>query len=354
MALAAALILSLPATSAASSEGLRVRGNELVFGADRRQVVQLRGVSRSGTEYACIGGWGFFQSPHPGQIDSPTMISAMASWDINVVRIPLNEDCWLGVNAPQRYSGRRYRSIIERYVAALNRDHLFVILDLHWAAPGRVRATQQLPMADADHAPAFWRSVASAFRSNPDVLFDLYNEPYGIGWSCWLHGCVIQASGSVPAYRSAGMQQLVGAVRSAGAHQPLLLGGLDHSSVLSEWLAHEPRDPDHALVADQHSYGVIGACDSYCLAEVAATARRVPVVFGELGETDCGDSYIDEAMRWADEHGIGYLGWAWDATDDGWSCTGGPSLITNYSGTPTPYGAGFLDHFRALGTPVRP
>jgi hypothetical protein len=69
---------------------------------------------------------------------------------------------------------------------------------------------------------------------------------------------------------------------------------------------------------------------------------------GELGETDCAQSYIDSMMAWDDAHGISYLGWAWDATDNGWSCTGGPSLITSYDGEPTAYGIGFRDHFRAL------
>src|ERR1700761_3731896 len=68
-ALTAALALALPATGAAANRGLRVRGNKLVFGRGHGRVVQLRGVSRSGTEYACIGGWGFFDSPHPDRID---------------------------------------------------------------------------------------------------------------------------------------------------------------------------------------------------------------------------------------------------------------------------------------------
>lgn len=353
LVLAAAAIL--PATAgAASGGGLRVRGNRLVFGAGRGRVVQLRGVNRSGTEYACIQGWGFFDSPHANRIDSPAMIRAMVSWDIDVVRIPLNEDCWLGVNAPARYSGQRYRSMIERYVAALHRAHLFAVLDLHWAAPGSVKATGQLPMADADHAPAFWRSVARTFRFDHDVIFDLYNEPYGIGWHCWLDGCTIPANGSVPAYRSAGMQQLVNAVRGTGAGQPLLLGGLSYSSVLDGWLAHEPHDPDHALVAAEHSYGPSGACDSDCLRAVASTGKHVPVLFGELGDTDCAHGYIDSAMRWADAHRIGYLGWAWDATASGWSCAKGPALITNYGGAPTPFGVGLRNHLRALGPPVRP
>ena len=36
------------------------------------------------------------------------------------------------------------------------------------------------------------------------------------------------------------MQQLVDAVRSTGATQPLLLGGEDYASDLSQWLAHDP------------------------------------------------------------------------------------------------------------------
>ena len=221
----AALIFSLAAGAPGASAALRVRGNALVDGAGRGHVVQLRGVNRSGLEYACIQGWGFFDSPHPERIDDPAMIRAMTSWDINVVRIPLNEDCWLGLGTPPGRGGTPYRRIVERYVAALHQAGLYVILDLHWAAPGATKATGQTHMADADHSPAFWRSIAATFKGDHAVLFDLFNEPFGITWGCWLHGCQIQASGAFPAYRSAGMQQLVDAVRSTGATQPLMLGG---------------------------------------------------------------------------------------------------------------------------------
>jgi hypothetical protein len=40
-----------------------------------------------------------------------------------------------------------------------------------------------------------------------------------------------------------------------------------------------------------------------------------------------------------------YLAWSWNANDDG---AGGPQLIMDYSGTPTPYGAGFRSHLQAL------
>ena len=54
-------------------------------------------------------------------------------------------------------------------------------------------------------------------------------------------------------------------------------------------------------------------------------------------------------LPWADRHGISYLGWTWDAVAPGsWTCGGGPSLIENYEGKPTPFGIGFRNHLRAL------
>jgi len=70
----------------------------------------------------------------------------------------------------------------------LTADNVIVILDLHWNNSGTNQANSQEPMPDLNHAPAFWTSVATAFKSNPSVIFDLYNEPYPTSWSCWLNG----------------------------------------------------------------------------------------------------------------------------------------------------------------------
>jgi Cellulase (glycosyl hydrolase family 5) len=342
-----------PARAPTSATGLRVVGNRLVFGPRRGKIVRLRGVSRSGLEYRCIEGAGFFESPHPYRIDTRAMIRVMLSWDINVVRVPLNEDCWLGFNTRPGLGAAPYRRIVAKYVHALNAAGLFVILDLHWAAPGSYRADKQDPMADAEHAPAFWSSVARTFRKDHELIFDLYNEPFGIDWPCWRDGCYSAPYSNYPGYQTAGMQQLVDAVRSTGATQPLMLGGIAAALDMSQWLDYEPADPLHQLIASEHTYGGQSPCDSSCLAAVAATAREVPVVFGEMGEMDCADDYVDPLMRFADSHWIGYLAWAWDGRP-GWGCKGGPSLIVNYTGTATRYGAGYRAHLRALGVPVRP
>jgi endoglucanase len=90
--------------------GLRVSGNELLDG--NNDVVHLHGVNRSGTEYACVQGWGIFDGPNDA-----ASIRAIASWNVNIVRVLLNEDCWLDINgiAPQ-YAGANYRKAILDYV----------------------------------------------------------------------------------------------------------------------------------------------------------------------------------------------------------------------------------------------
>jgi len=149
---------------------------------------------------------------------------------------------------------------------------------------------------------------------------------------------------------AAGMQQLVTTVRAAGATQPIMVGGLNWAGDLSDWLAYEPVDPLHQLIASVHIYN-FSEDDTVASwnATIAPVAAKVPVVTGELGENDCADGFIDQYMTWADSVGVSYLGWTWDATDTGWSCSNGPALITDYDGAATSFGVGLQAHLLGLG-----
>src|SRR3989475_10412990 len=196
-------------------------GNHLIKGSG--QTIRLLGVNRSGTEYACIQGWGPFDGP-----SDATWVAAMAAWHLNAGRIPRNGDCWLTINGVNpSYGGAAYQSAIQSYVNLLHQYGLYAILDLHWNAPGTTKATGQQVMPDADHAPAFWTSVATVFKSDPAVLFDLYNEPPHGSWACWLHGR------TSPGWQTPGRQSLCTDARSTGAIQPIMIGGLAWSNDLS-------------------------------------------------------------------------------------------------------------------------
>jgi hypothetical protein len=326
--------------------GLHVEGNHLVYNG---KTTRLLGVDHSGSEYACIsgGGYGIFEGPDPD-----TIAAAILTWGhVNAVRVPLNEDCWLGINGvATQYGGATYQQAIVDYANKLHAHGLFTIVDLHWNAPGTNKATGQLPMADKEHGVPFWTSVATAFKGDGMTVFDLYNEPYlstsnaqtSDPWACWKSGCTIQPGNGIGStWPSAGMQDLVTAVRSAGATNVIMLGGLAYSDDLSGWLAHLPTDPLNQIAASFHLYNFNSCINQTCWDSViGAIAKQHPVVTGEIGENDCGHAFIDTYMPWADTNGVSYLGWTWNT----WNCNSGPALITDYDGGATGFGQGLKAH----------
>ena len=340
-------------TSAAPQ--LHVSGNKLV-NASGTQVV-LHGVNRSGTEYACVQGNGIFDGPN-----DQASITAMKSWGpVNAVRVPLNEACWNAESyVNSAYAGTNYINAIKSYVSLLNTNGIVAILDLHWtdgtytgpsAGCSSAQATCQKPMPDSAQAIPFWTSVANTFKGNDAVIFDLFNEPYAsratgnttTGWQCWETGSPCTGI----SYPVAGMQQMINAVRGAGANNVIMLGGEEYSNDLTSWLQYEPTDPDHNLVASWHSYNFNTCSSQSCwTSQIAPVIASVPVVAGEIGENDCAGTYINPLTTWLESQKTSFLAWTWDNWSGG--CSSGPTLITDYTGTPTNYGAAYKAILQAL------
>jgi endoglucanase len=351
---------AIPSRAIHGLPGLHVQGRYIVDSHGKS--LRLIGVNRSASEFKCIQlgtstslGWGIFDGP----VDMASARS-IAAWHTNTVRIPLNEDCWLGINhVSPRYGGAAYRIAIKRYVHVLHRVGLYVILDLHWNAPGKARAASQQPMPDLDHSPAFWKSVATTFKHDPNVVFDLYNEPFLYTsylvdpnedfWTCWRDGCTLNQylTGGTPytkghAWKAAGMQTLVNAVRGTGASNLILVAGLDWANDVSGWATNAPFDPVHNMAVSWHSYPGETCSQETCWSQIVAPlARKIPVVVGETGDNVCSSATYDPTfLPWADLHNLSYLGWTWNTWQD---CKN--ILIKDYGGTPTGhYGQYFHDH----------
>ncbi len=347
--------------------GVRVSGNHLVDASGA--AVSLAGVNVSGTEFACDQGggptnrgWSIYGDQ---PLDRLATFQAISGWRMRVVRVPLNEDCWLGINGVNpAYAGLNYQSAIRTEVSLINRAGMIAILDLHWNSPGAYAAVAQQPMPDADHSVDFWRSVAGAYRTDPAVIYDVYNEPYLYGaqfsvpaqdpWRCWLNGCSLNqfvSAGQVGpggvttgyqtkyTWQTAGMQTLITAIRQAGAAQPILVNGLDWSNDDSGWLAHRPNDPLAQIIVGAHIYPGESCQRSSCWDSVfTAIDRLYPVLVGETGDhSNSAASFLPTLLPYADSHRWSYLAWTWNPWADGSNV-----VIKDWSGTPTAGEGSFL------------
>jgi hypothetical protein len=88
IAVKAASTVARIATSAPT--GLHVVSNTIEDHSGK--VIIPHGVDRMGSEYSC---------PSGNTFDGPTdqaSVNAMLTWNVSIVRLPMNEDCWLGIN----------------------------------------------------------------------------------------------------------------------------------------------------------------------------------------------------------------------------------------------------------------
>ncbi|MHB8710559.1 MAG: glycoside hydrolase family 5 protein [Minisyncoccota bacterium] len=356
--------------SGSNAFSVAVSGNHFVDG--NGNTIQLRGVNFSGFDFVPIQGW----SPSDpsggqgGQPDGPKW-SAIRSWGANIVRIPLNETSWLGYTCTDTSGvahnpdpGGNYKSAIATQVAEANAAGLYVILDLHWAAPGTTCPLLQTQMADADHSLAFWTSIATTYKNNPAVLFELFNEPFlnfdftGNAWTYMMSG----TNGSFSGYPAtsgsnnwkniktpwaiASYQDMLNAVRATGAKNIVLVGTMQYSQDLSSWLTTHPTDPLNQMAAAWHpypSYGTTWGTPAYAQPNYAPgvfndvqniLAAGIPVIATETGDRDTagtvGAPLVSTVTSWVDQHGVSLLGWTWDV----WGNSDNV-LIKDVNGTPT-------------------
>jgi hypothetical protein len=332
--------LIAPAISSAAPSALRVVGNTLVD--DSGEPACLRGVNCAGMEFSNDGQGHILQ----------TVQEAVSVWHANFIRMPLSQDRWFGRAPGQDDGGAAYRALVGQLVDFCSRHDAYILLDLHWSdadAWGENIGQHDLPDANSI---VFWKSLAPVYAGNPAVLFDLYNEPSHITWDQWSHGGPVteidKKTGGSVSYESVGLQAVLDAIRSTGARNVAVAGGINWSYETAGILSgHALSDPGgNGVVYANHPYphafqGIGRETIPQWAARVEALAARYPVIVTEFGSIEskwpfpAGSGYNDE--KWnremiatLEEH---HWNWsAWDFHPTAWPC-----LVSDWDYTPTPH-----------------
>jgi uncharacterized protein (TIGR03437 family) len=144
----------------------------------------------------------------------------------------------------------------------------------------------------------FWRAAASAFKSNPLVIFDIFNEPTGGDWHAWHDR----------------MQGLVNMVRSTGATQLIAVQGFADS----DFLNFDQFIDDPAVIYEIHPWFFkTGDRD----ARFGLLSKQVPVLAGAWGFIPHGISWTYSTFQPGNLY-INYSDYYRTDLTASWTCNG--------------------------------
>ena len=314
-----------------------VSGNA-ILGADGKPYL-FHGVGRDSLEYSCWGD-GHFDAQELAYMGSGKGKYAVTYWGANTVRLPLSAGIWLNGQSAQSCGAAQYQALVKQTIDTLTALKLNVILDLQWSDAGGQSGQGGGPWAapDADSV-TFWQQVAAIYKSYPNVLFELFNEPHPASWACWAGPCTITDTSysqdcncnKTLTYNSVGMQALVNAVRGAGANNLALVAGMNWGFDLSQIAKYRITGPN--VVYDTHPYPYVEKMPQFWDAAFGKISATYPVISAESGEYDCGTAFMSKLLTYFDAHHISWVAWAWVV--QGSQC-GYPLLIQDYRGSPVP------------------
>ena len=320
-------ILDQEMTLPPRTKELKASGNQLVDSNGAK--VWLQGVNIVPLGWAADGEGKILWSIHV----------AIDDWKANVIRLPVQDSFWFGKGRGEVEGNDQnaYRAIVDQAVKLAAAKGAYLILDLHrFLTPN-------------ESCVNFWKDTAVRYKNNPAVLFDIFNEPHGTSWDVWQKGGAVeikQKNGSVQTIQGVGMQALVNAVRSTGAKNIIIAGGLDYAYDLTGILK------GYAL-NDQNGNGIMYATHFYnwhkgWAKHFMAIAEKYPVIVGETGADikkmnfipaeaqDDPYTWVPDMLGFVQKNHLNWTGWSFYT-----SAT--PSMLLDMNNyTPTPFWGAFV------------
>ncbi len=172
---------------------------------------------------------------------SASVIERFAKAGFTVIRVPfLWQRLQPDLNGPFDSSEVKY---LDSAVEAAKKNNVRIVLDPHnyGSYRGNLIGSEAVPVASfAD----FWNKLADRYKSYPNVIFNLMNEPNKQSSQEWAG----QAQAAIDAIRSTGANQLILVPGShwTGAHSWLSSGNAEAMKNI--------KDPQHNFAFDMHQY----------------------------------------------------------------------------------------------------
>ncbi len=319
------------------ANGVRLAGRQLVDGSGK--VIRLIGVNESHLEYFCT-------ADHM----QPADFQAMRSWGFDTVRFTLSSEYW------NHCAG--YQNTVKTVVANAESVGLYVILVLQWNAPFNTPYDQthggtQYPMPDSGQDVTFWRDLATTYRGDNRVLFDLLGEPHDISWSTWLNGGPVTVSTTSPfpiypvsgTYQTPGMRALAQMIRGIG-NNVIIISGNEYGYDLSGVAAGDVVNVSNVMYGT-HPFDWPGKQAAEWDYNFGILSTRLPVIITEFGGYNCQTTYASQLITYANQHNMSWLAWNWGVG----VCTE-PNILATWGGEPTtPYGIYIQQQALAIYTP---
>jgi hypothetical protein len=164
--------------------------------------------------------------------DKADITASADDWCANTVRFQVRQG---NLVSPAGHVSKAFLKAVTTEVHFAERRGLVVVLNLQW----QLDAAKHVESMPTRRSEAFWASLAAHFGRDPDVVFDIYNEPEqfsACGWAFWRNGGVCHG------HHYLGMQALADYVR-ARASNLFWVEGIGAGATLSEaWRFHITGD----------------------------------------------------------------------------------------------------------------
>lgn len=301
-----------------------------------------------------------------------TVITALDSWNANIIRLPLSQDRWYGFGGDQEgvdESGERYRSLVDEIVGEIAKRKKYVIIDLHRSNCGSWGEFISGNMPDMNSL-VFWKSIAKRYGNHPNVLFGIFNEPFKVSWDCWRDGGevtveyapqnignqIMRDESGEPeleriTFKVPGLQKMVETVRALGANNIAIIAGLDWGYELDGIAKGYVIDDcgGNGIILDSHQYPWKELDRWEELVDVVK--EKYPIIIGECGhygenvvvyeapQREVSEKWVPRLLSWVEKNE--YHITAWDFHHEA-----GPSLIKNLEDfEPTPFWGVYYKEF---------